>query len=94
MEISQDGQKIINLACGAELADKLRDASVDRRVFNAALERAQEDIKRITTLFRGVLNVVTQLRLHFSKHCKNLMVSVVLDPDIAAQLRQVFKDIG
>lgn len=56
IEISPGGQKIINLARGAELASALPDARADRAAFDAALKQAQEDIKRITTLFGGVLN--------------------------------------
>jgi len=56
IEISEEGQKIINLGRGGELAAALPDARADRAAFDAALERAQEDIKRITTLFGGVLS--------------------------------------
>ena len=93
VEISEDGQKIINLTRGAELAAQLPDASADREAFNAALERAQEDIKRITTLFGGVLNLVTELQPRFSEDGESLVGTAGLDPDIAAQLRQAFNDI-
>ncbi len=93
VEISQDGQKIVNLTRGAELAAELPDADADREAFNAALERAQEDIKRITTLFGGVLKRATDLQPRFSEDSQSLTGTARLDPDIAAQLRQVLKDI-
>ena len=93
MEISKDGQKIINLTRGAELAAQLPDAGADRVAFDLALERAQEDIKRITTLFGGVLNLVTELQPRFSENGQSLAGTAGLDPDIAAQLRQAFNDI-
>ena len=93
VEISQDGQKIINLTRGVELAAELPDAGADREAFDAALERAQEDIKRITTLFGGVLNLVTELQPRFSEDGQSLAGTAGLDPDIAAQLRQAFNDI-
>ena len=93
VEISEDGQKIINLTRGAELAAQLPDASADREAFNAALERAQEDIKRITTLFGGVLNLVTELQPGFSKGGESLAGTAGFNPDIAAQLRQAFNVI-
>ena len=93
VEISEDGQKIINLTRGAELAAQLPDAGADREAFNAALERAQEDIKRITTLFGGVLNLVTELQPRFSEDGQSLRGTDWVEPDIAAQLRQAFNDI-
>ena len=93
VEISEDGQKIINLTRGAELAAQLPDAGADREAFDAALGRAQEDIKRITTLFGGVLNLVTELQPRFSEDGQSLTGTAGLNPDIAAQLRQVFNDI-
>ena len=93
VEISQDGQKIINLTRGAELAAELPYAGADRKAFDAALERAQEDIKRITTLFGGVLNLVTGSRPRFYEDGQSLTGTAELDPDIAAQLRQAFNDI-
>ena len=93
VEISEDGQKIINLTRGAELAAQLPDAGADRVAFDLALERAQEDIKRITTLFGGVLNLVTELQPRFSEDGQSLTGTAGLDPDIAAQLRQAFNDI-
>ena len=93
LEISEDGQKIINLTRGAELSAQLPDAGADREAFNAALERAQEDIKRITTLFGGVLNLVTELQPRFSEDGQSLRETDWVGPNIAAQLRQAFNDI-
>ena len=93
LEISEDGQRIINLTRGAELAAQLPDAGADREAFNEALERAQEDIKRITTLFGGVLNLVTELQPRFSEDGQSLRGTDWVEPDIAAQLRQAFNDI-
>ena len=93
VEISEDGQKIINLTRGAELAAQLPDASADREAFDAALELAQEDIKRITTLFGGVLNLVTELQPGFFKGGESLAGTAGFDADIAAQLRQASRDI-
>jgi hypothetical protein len=54
LEIGSEGNRIINLERGAELARSLPDAS-DRDAFDAALESAQQDIRRITRLFGEVL---------------------------------------
>ena len=93
LEISEDGQKIINLTRGAELAAQLPDASADRAAFDAALERAQVDIKRITTLFGGVLNLVAEVQPRFSEDDQSLSATVALDPDITTQLHRAFEDI-
>ena len=93
VEISEDGQKIINLSRGAELAAQLPDADADREAFDAALERAQEDIKRITALFGGVLNLTMELQPRFLEDGQSLTGMAGLDPDIAAQLRQAYNDI-
>ena len=60
LEIGPQGQKLINLARGAELAHELPDAS-DREAFDAALRKAQEDVQRITTLFGTVLKDLNAL---------------------------------
>lgn len=54
VQIGAGAQKQINLGRGAELARELPDAS-DRAAFNAALESAQADVRRITELFGAVL---------------------------------------
>ena len=71
IDISGEGQKIINLARGGELASALPDARVDRDAFNAALERAQEDIKRITTLYGAVLSPATSALTSFLQEKAN-----------------------
>lgn len=55
VEISAGGEKIVNLARAAELAQVLPDATVDRAAFDAALARALGDISRITNLFGEVV---------------------------------------
>ena len=49
--LTEGGQKIVNLARGRELAEEIRAAPVDKN-FLANLFKAQEDIFRITRLFR------------------------------------------
>jgi len=89
IELSEEGQKIINLARGDELASALPDATQDRAAFDAALERAQEDIKRITTLFGGVLNPFG------GADFGNVdgQDSITADQEFAETLRQAFTDI-
>ena len=55
LDIGPEGHKIINLGRGADLIRSLPDAS-DREAFDAALEHAQQDIRRITHLFGAVLS--------------------------------------
>jgi len=55
LEISEEGQKIINLARAGELAGELPDATTDRAAFDAALESALKDVERIGLLFGSVL---------------------------------------
>jgi len=55
LEISEEGQKIINLARAGELAGELPDATADRAAFDAALEAALKDVERIGLLFGSVL---------------------------------------
>ena len=93
VDISEDGQKIINLTRCAELATQLPSAGADREAFDAALERAQGDIKRITTLFGGVLNLVQESQLPVSEDGHSLMGTAKEHHDIVAKLRQTFKDI-
>ena len=75
------------------MSAQLPDASADRAAFDAALERAQVDIKRITTLFSGVLNLVAESQPRFSEDDQSLSAAVALDPDITTQLHRAFKDI-
>jgi len=55
LEISEEGQKIINLARADELAAGLPDATSDRAAFDAALQSALKDVDRIGQLFGSVL---------------------------------------
>jgi len=55
LEISQEGQKIINLARAGELAGELPDARANRAAFDAALAAALKDVERIGLLFGSVL---------------------------------------
>jgi len=91
IEISEDGQKIINLARGAELAAELPDAAKDRAAFDAALERAQEDIKRITTLFGGVLNPLANLQS--AAEAGEQTEVATADAEFAATLRRALDDV-
>ena len=50
VELSEGGQKIINLARGREVAAEIRAAPLDKD-FAANLLKAQEDILRISRLF-------------------------------------------
>ena len=54
VELSEGGQKIVNLARGREVAAEIRAASVDKD-FAAKLLKAQEDIFRISHLFGATL---------------------------------------
>ena len=54
IDISDDGNKIINLGRHKELAKALPDAYTDRAAFDEALTRSLEDVNRITTLFGAV----------------------------------------
>lgn len=54
IDISDEGDKIINLSRHADLTKSLPDARTNRAEFDAAISRALEDINRITTLFGAV----------------------------------------
>ncbi|MBT7248287.1 MAG: hypothetical protein HN877_03590 [Rhodospirillaceae bacterium] len=54
LELSEQGQKIVNLARANELAAALPNAGTDRQAFDAALKRGEEDIRRITDIFAQV----------------------------------------
>lgn len=61
VELSEGGQKIVNLARGQELARQVRAAPVDKE-FMANLVKAQEDIMRITRLFGETFKAAFQER--------------------------------
>ena len=94
IEISADGQKIVNLARGAELAAELPDAAEDRQAFDAALKKAQEDIKRITDLFGGVLGqgVGTRSASSFAPDQAG-GANAPSGAEFAATLRQALEDV-
>lgn len=50
IELSENGQKIINVARGFDLANEFKKAPVDEN-FQSNLQKAQEDIFRISRLF-------------------------------------------
>lgn len=54
VELSEGGQKIINLARGREVAAEIRAAPLDKD-FAANLLKAQEDILRISRLFGATI---------------------------------------
>ena len=58
IDLSEGGQKVINLARATELGAKLPDADTNPAGFSAALKRAYEDIKRIIKLFSEVLTLL------------------------------------
>jgi len=80
LEISKEGQKIINLARAAELANGLPDATTDRAAFDAALESALKDVERIGLLFGSVL---TQLsgETAFHPNGNDAAVEAIENPD-------------
>ncbi len=90
IELSKDGQKIINLGRGAELAAALPDAVKDREAFDAALERAQEDIKRITDLYGGVLNPFSAIAASSQSDGAG---DALADSEFAETLARAFSDI-
>ena len=58
IDLSEGGQKVINLARATELGAKLPDADTTPTEFSVALKRACEDIERITRLFSEVLTLL------------------------------------
>ena len=56
VELSEGGQKIINLARGREFAKEIRTTPVDKD-FAAKLAKALEDIFRITRLFTATIKM-------------------------------------
>ena len=58
IDLSEGGQKVINLARATELGAKLPDADTNPTEFSVALKRACEDIERITRLFSEVLTLL------------------------------------
>ena len=58
IDLSEGGQKVINLARATELGAKLPDVDTNPTEFSAALKRAYEDIERITRLFSEVLTLL------------------------------------
>ncbi len=57
VELSDDGQKIINLSRGAELADEVRNKPVDKD-FASFLTDAMADVKRVSQIFSGTIRSV------------------------------------
>ena len=58
IDLSEGGQKVINLARATELGAKLPNADTNPTEFSVALKRAYEDIERITRLFSEVLTLL------------------------------------